>query len=116
MVTKDVIKEIYRKYSTPPKDAGVLDLPHYIELLSNHHNLKIDEDEIINEDLEDCNPFRRLLWRRMTAVLEFDKVIAFVFNNHIIFFDKEAKAIHVHFKPEKQGFLSRIIKKIRGAV
>ncbi len=108
MVTKDVIQEIYKRYSTPPKDVATLQLPRYIELLRSHHNLAIDGEEIINRDLEEFNPFRRLLMRRLTAVLNFEKVVAFAFNKHIIFFDKEGEGMHVHFKPEKRSLLSRL--------
>ncbi|MBD5231968.1 MAG: hypothetical protein K2M14_07820 [Muribaculaceae bacterium] len=110
MVTKEVINEIYKKYSTPPKDVAVLDLPHYIELLKKHHNLSVEDDELINRDLEEFHPFRRFLVRRLTAVLNFDKVIAFVFNKHIIFFEKNSNKMHVHFKPEKQSLISRLFR------
>ncbi len=110
MVTKDVIKEIYKKYSTPPKDIESLQLPHYIGLLKAHHNLEINGEEIVNHNLDDFNPFRRFLMRRLTAVLNFDKVVAFAFSRHIIFFDKESENIHVHFKPEKRNFFSRLFR------
>lgn len=108
MVTKDVIKEIYRKYSSPPKDTAKLEAPYYIEQLRNHHNLVIEGDEIVNKNLDDYNPFRRFLMRRITAILNFDRVIAFAFKQHIIFFDKNSANMHVHFRPEKKGFFSRL--------
>jgi len=111
MVTNDVIKEIYKKYRTPPKDVRNLDVPHYIEMLRAHHNLSIEGEEIINHDLDDINPFRRFLLRRVTAVLNFDKVVAFVFQRHIIFFDKESDAMRIHFKPEKRNFFARLFGK-----
>ena len=111
MVTKDVIKEIYKKYSSPPKNVEELQLPFYIDMLKEHHHLEIDGDEIINTSLDEFNPFRRFLLRRLTAILDFDKVVAFAFNKHIIFFDKHSNDMHVHFKPEKQSFLSRLFGK-----
>lgn len=109
MVTQDVIKEIYKKYSRPPKNTRDLRLPYFLDLLKENHNLELAEDEIINNNLDDLNPFRRFLIRRLTAVLNFEKVVAFAFDNHIIFFDKESPDMHVHFKPEKRSFLSRLL-------
>lgn len=111
MVTKDVIKEIYSKYSSPPKDASSLDIPHYIELLAPHHNLSLQGDMIVNQDMDEFNPFRQFLVRRLTAVIDFDKVVAFAFSKHIIFFDKDSANVHIHLKPEKQGVFSRIFGK-----
>lgn len=108
MVTQEVIKEIYKHYSKPPKDMSDLRLPYFLDMLKTNHNLAIAGDEIINRNLDEFNPFRRFLTRRLTAILEFEKVVAFVFNRHIIFFDKNSPNMHIHFKPEKQSFLSRL--------
>lgn len=111
MVTQDVIKEIYKKYNKPPKNMRDLRLPYFLDLLKKNHNLELAEDEIINKSLDDFNPFRRFLIRRLTAILDFEKVVAFAFDRHIIFFDKETPNMHVHFKPEKRSFLSRLLGK-----
>ena len=57
--------------------------------------------EIVLKDVEEFSPFRRFLIRSLNAVLEFDKLIAFVFRNHILFLGKEDNQLHVHIKPEK---------------
>lgn len=111
MVTKDVISEIYRKYSAPPKNPAKLDAPRYLALLSPAHDLAIEGDEIVNRRAGEFEPFSRFLIRRLTAILEFDKVIAFAFKEHIIFFDKEGDGMHVHFKPEKRSFISRLFSR-----
>ena len=108
MVTKKLINEIYKKYSKPPKDPESLEIPRFIDLLSEHHNLVLEDGEIINKGLDAFNPFGRMLVRRLTTVLEFDSVVAFVFEEHILFFDRHSDHMHVHFKPEKQSFLSRL--------
>lgn len=105
MVTEAVIKEIYKTYKKPPTSREELRLPHYLELLNKHHNLKQDDDEIIIEDLEEFNPFRRFLIRSINAILEFDKVIALVFSNHILFLGKNDKSLRVNFKPEDEKSL-----------
>ena len=112
MITDRVIKEIYKKYSKPPKSRDALQLPYYLDLLGKTHNIEADEDEIIIKDLEEFNPFRRFLIRSLTGILEFDKMVAFVFKNHILFFGIEGNELRVHIKPEEpKSIFSRIFGK-----
>lgn len=101
MITDQVIKEIYKKYTKPCKDPAELDLEHYLELLKENHRITSDGMEVVVEDLEEFNPFRMFLKRSIYAILEFDKMIAFVFRSHILFFSKDDDQLRVHIKPEK---------------
>ncbi len=101
MITDSVIKEMYKKFGKPPKDPGELRLDYFLPILKNNHSITSDGFEIIIEDLDEFNPFRRFLIRSLNAVLEFDKMIAFVFRNHILFLGKEDTQMRVHIKPEK---------------
>lgn len=101
MITDSVIKEIYRKFSKPHRNEEELRLDYYLHLLKENHSIKREDNEIIIEDLDEFNPFRRFLIRSINAVLEFDKMIAFVFRNHILFLGKEDNQMRVHIKPEK---------------
>lgn len=112
MVTSEVIKEIYKKFRKPPKDPSSLNLEHFIEILSPNHKIDISNGEVILANLEEFNPFRRFLIRSLTAILEFDKNVAFVFENHIIFAGKESNSLRIHIKPaQKGGLLNRIFGK-----
>lgn len=109
MITDSVIKEIYQKFKKPQRKPEELNLDYFLPILQQHHSIKQLDDEIIIEDLEEFNPFRRFLIRSLTAVLEFDKRIAFVFRNHILFFGKENDEMRVHIKPERpKSLFSRI--------
>lgn len=101
MVTDEVIKEIYKKYKKPPKSVSVLKLDYFVHLLAPYHRLAYNDKEVILEDLEEFNPFRRFLLRSINAVLELDKLVAFVFRNHIVFLGKEDNSLRIHMKPEK---------------
>ena len=106
MITDEVIKEIYKTYGKPHKHREELQLEYFIDLLSGFHNMKIvDDDEIIVEDLEEFNPFRRFLIRGLHAVIEFDRYVAFVFQGHILFFSKEDDSLQVHMRPERKKSL-----------
>lgn len=112
MITENVIKEIYKKFGKPHKNDEELRLDYFIPMLQKNHSIKIEDNEIIIEDLDEFNPFRRFLIRSVNAILEFDKMIAIVFRNHILFLGKEDDQMRVHIKPEKpKSFFSRIFGK-----
>lgn len=115
MITKEVIKDIYKQYSKPSENIEGLNIPYFLKLLENHHKLKFDGDELIFEDMDEFDPFRRILVRNLHAILEFSKMIAFVFPNHILFLGKRSPELSVHFKPDdmeqtpkKKSFFSRL--------
>ena len=110
MITESVIKEIYKNYNKPPKHREELNLQYFIDLLKPHHNLVADDMEIVVEDLDDCNPFKRFLIRGLTAILEFDRNVAFVFHDHILLFSKHDSNLNVNFKPDSQGFLAKLFR------
>lgn len=99
MITDSVIKEIYKKYSKAAKNPDDLRLDYFIDLLAPNHNIRVDGAEIILEDQEEFNPFRRFLIRGLHAVLEFDRQVAFVFRNHILFLGKDSDEMRVHMSP-----------------
>lgn len=101
MITDQVIKEIYQKFGSSKRTSD-LNLDYFIEILSSAHNISIIEDELVINNLEELNPFRRFLIKAIQAILEFDKVVAIVFYDHIIFLDKQKNEIHVHFRNFEQ--------------
>lgn len=102
MITKDIIKDIYKEYNKPSTDPEELQLPHFLKVLEPHHKLKVEDDEIIFEDMNEFDPFRRILLRNLHAILDFNKHVAFVFPNHILFLGKRSPELHVHFKPDDE--------------
>lgn len=112
MINESVINEIYKKFSKPHKKVEDLRLDYFLPILSAHHTINNDGFEIELKDVEEYSPFRRFLIRSLTAVLEFDKLIAFVFKNHILFLGKEDNQLHVHIKPEQpKSLFSKIFGK-----
>ncbi len=112
MITDEVIKEIYKKFSKPERDESELNLDFFVDLLKEQHDIRVIDNEIVIGKLEEFNPFRRFLKRSLTAVLEFDKVVAFVFRNHILFLVKDEDTIRVHIKPSpKKSFFGRLFGK-----
>ena len=105
MITEEVIKEIYKNYKKPARHREELNIPYFIELLKPHHKLRATDMEIVNEGLEEFSPFSCFLIRSLHAILEFDKNVAFVFQDHILFYSKQDGQISVNFKPESKGGL-----------
>ena len=101
MITDDVIKEIYRKFNRERKPEEELRIGYFADLLEPYHQIKEQDNEIIIENLEEYNPYRRFLKRRLNTILAFDKTVAFVFCNHILLFDKDGSDMRVHFRPEE---------------
>lgn len=119
MINEAVIKEIYKKFAKPHKNPEELRLDYFMPLLQAHHSIEMQTDgpisEIVVKDLDEYNPFRRFLVRSLNAVLEFDKMIAFVFRNHILFFGKEDDMLRVHIKPMKpKSIFQKIAEKFKG--
>lgn len=102
MITDKVIKEIYKNFSRPAKNADELNLEKHLASLEKHHKLRRDGIEILVDDLEEFDPFHRFLVRNLCAVLDFDCWVAFVFPTHILFFSKKDKQMQVHLKPENK--------------
>jgi len=112
MITQKVISDIYKSYNKPCKSEEELNLPYFVELLNPFHKLKLLDDEVIVEGLDEFSPFKRFLKRGLFAVLEFDRNVAFVFKAHILFFSKTDDNISVHFRPaENRSIFSRIFGK-----
>ena len=110
MITNSVIKEIYRKYNKSAMKPEELQLDRYIDMLSPTHHISLSGDEVIFEDQEEFSPFRRFLLRSLNGILEFDRQVAFVFRNHILFLGKDSDEMRVHIRPfeEKKNFLQRM--------
>ena len=102
MITEDVIKELFKNYKKPPKDQEELQLDHFAEVLQPHHKIEVEPDEVVVSNLDEFSPFRRFLRRSIHAVLEFDKNVAFVFRNHILFFSKVSDQLNIIFRPEEK--------------
>lgn len=110
MITDRVIKEIYKKYGKAAKNVDDLRLDYFIGLLAPNHNIVVDGNEIILADQEEFNPFRRFLIRGLHAVIEFDRQVAFVFKNHILFLGKDSGEMRVHMSPvsERRNIFKRL--------
>lgn len=121
MITNAVIEEIYKTHRKPPKNLQDLNLSDALYILKDHHSMTLDSEdltkaEVIINDVEEYNPFRRFLVRGIYAILPFDKQIAFVFRSHILFLNKNDEGMNVHFRPSEEdevddrGWLRKLLR------
>lgn len=104
MISEEVIKEIYKRYKKPVKRVE-LNLPFYQEMLAENNPIVFDNEKVEIVNMDQFSPFRRFLIRSIYTIIEFDRMVAFVFKSHIIFLEKDAPLSHIHLRPEeKKGF------------
>lgn len=108
MINDEVIKEIYKRYKKPVK-RDELNLPYFQEILSENNPIDVDDEKVEIRNMDQFSPFKRFLIRSIYTVLEFEHMVAFVFNNHIMFLDKESSESHIHLKPEEKK--ERIVRR-----
>lgn len=111
MINEEVIQEIYKRYKKPVK-RDELNLPYFQQLLSENNPIEINDEMVEVQNMEQFSPFKRFLVRSINNIIEFERRVAFVFNNHILFLDKDCAQSHIHLKPEKKkkglfGFLRK---------
>lgn len=97
MITDDVIKEVYRRFDSPSESSSNLNIDYFMEILSPKYNIEIDGDKLIVNDLGE-NAFKVVLLKAINTIIEFDRFVAIVLRNHIIFFDKHQKNVNIHFR------------------
>lgn len=101
MINDEVIKEIYKKYKRPAKQAE-LNLPYFQELLAENNPIIINDEMVEIKRMDQFSPFKRFLIKSIHTVIEFERMVAFVFCNRIMFLDKNEPQVHVHLKPERR--------------
>ena len=95
MITDDVIKEVYRRFDSPSESSSNLNIDYFMEILSPKYNIEIDGDKLIVNDLGE-NAFKVVLLKAINTIIEFDRFVAIVLRNHIIFFD-HSRFINIYY-------------------
>ncbi len=102
MIDNKVIQELYRRFKHPAKSVEGLNIPYFENLLKSNNPIKVNDEMIEIQSIEEFSPFKRFLIRRLNKIIEFERNVAFVFNNHILFLSKETDETHIHLKPDKR--------------
>lgn len=112
MITQDVIKEIYKKYSKRPSSIDDLNMPPLFESVHPAHGISIDDDRMIIRSLPQNSIFHSIPLKNINAIVEFEDVVAIVLHSSIIFLNKEDNRSFVHFKPLEPSIWDKLKSKV----
>lgn len=108
MITNDVIKEIYKKYSKRPASPDELNMPPLFESAHRSHGIEISDGKIVINSISPSSIFHSIPLKNINAILEFESNIAIVLHSSIIFLSKKDSKNFIHFKPIEQSFWNKL--------
>ena len=108
MISKSVIKALYKKYPSPPQNFPDLDIEDFISLCGETYGIVLDENTITFGRMSEENPFRVILLRHICGIEKFEDHIALVTPSYILFFHRDKFDMMVHFKPENKSCWQRL--------
>ena len=108
MITKKMIKEVYKKYHKKTKSIDCLNVSLLFGDEMQAHDIEIIDDNIVINSLEPSSLFHKIALSRVHGIEEFDKSVAIVLHSSMIFLKKNAKDVAVHIKPQSISIWDRI--------
>lgn len=112
MITKEVIAQIYKKYSKLPKSPDYLDMPLLFDYAAEHHNITIDMDgpvdALVINSIERHSPFHRIPLERIHAIVPFEEWVAIVLHSSIIFLNRKNSKVSINLRAPRQSIADRI--------
>lgn len=113
MITKEVINEIYKKYSKRPSSPDELNMPPLFEAAHRSHGIKIEDDKLMINSIPKNSIFHSVPLKNINAILEFESVVAIVLHSSIIFLNKKDNKNYINFKPIEMSFIDKLRTKAR---
>ena len=112
MITKKVIKTLYKKYRKLPESPDCLDMPLLFDYASRHHNITIDMDgpvdTLVIRSIDPDSPFHRIPLERIHAIVPFEEWVAIVLHSSIIFLSRVNSKVSVHVRTHEPSLFDRI--------
>lgn len=112
MITKQVIDNIYKKYRSRPASPDQLNLPLLFEHAIDNHGLYVDDNDLVIENIPEDSPFHKLALDRVHGILEFERSVAIVLMNAILFLNKHDSGVNIHLRTPKMSLMDRLREKI----
>lgn len=107
MISKPVIKALYKKYAKPPKSLAELNLDGFMALCGQLYGIELTDDSITFAQMSTDSPFRTILLRNIYGIEKFEYHVALVSSTYILFFNRDEVDVTVHFKPEPSNWFKR---------
>lgn len=108
MITKEVIKEVYKKYRKKPKSIDRLDVALLRGKVGETHGIEIVDNKIVINSLAPSSLFNKISLSRVHGIVNFEKTIAIVLHSSILFLDKDEPKQNIHIKPQPQTFMEKV--------
>lgn len=110
MITQQVIDTLYKKYKKRPATTDALDLSLLLDDLADMHDINIDDKNMVNiGSIEEMSPWHTMPLGHIHAIVPFEKWVALVLGNSIVFLHRESPKANVHLKPIKDSWLSKLM-------
>lgn len=101
MITKEVIKTLYKQYPRRPKSIDCLDMVLLFDTVGAMHDITVDIDtgELVIGSIDDKSIFHRIPLSHIHAFVPFEEWTAIVLHSSIIFLNRKNTKVSVHLKP-----------------
>ncbi len=112
MITRQVIKNIYKKYNKLPESPDCLDMALLFETVSEHHKISVDingpVEYLIINSVDEQSPFHSIPLERIYAIIPFEEWVAIVLHSSIIFLNRDDERVCVNIREEEPSIFERI--------
>ncbi len=110
MITKEVIKTLYKKYPRRCKSIDDLDIAMLFETVGAMHDISIDPetDKLIIGSMDPKSIFRKIPLAHVHAFVPFEEWTAIVLHSSIIFLNRLKPTVSVHLKPITPSLTDRL--------
>lgn len=109
MINRNVIKELYSKYSKPPRYVDELDLVTLTECVGELHRVRIDvvSNTVTFGSLPADSPFASVPLAHIHGIVAFDDWVAVVLRSAILFLSRRELKVSVDIKTVRRPLLGR---------
>lgn len=112
MITKEIIKKLYKIHKKPVGyDIMLPQIEEFVKILTPVHHLSIEDGNLVLGDVDEKSIFKTIQVNRMCGIEDFDRNIALILPNSILFFNKENSGINLHIRMPKQSLFDKIKEK-----
>lgn len=108
MISKEAIKEVYKKYGKKPKSIDCLEVGLLFGIVANIHNLEIVDEKIVIGSIEPSSFFHKIALSRVYGIVNFEETVAIVLHSSIIFLNKLEPQVSIHLKPHPTTLFEKI--------
>lgn len=108
MITKEVIKNLYKKYPRRARSVDDLDIAMLFETVGEMHNINIETNALTIGSIDPKSIFHTIPLSHVHAFVPFEEWTAIVLHSSIIFLNRRNPNVSVHLKPVSPSLSDRL--------